>query len=91
MFAGFLVSTTFSAPPQIWLHRQFSSAQFRNEEMTGVMVSFGATFRCRFVLNSKRLVEHILKISRASAEASVHFFHGAPPDAEVRRIVCVEN
>ena len=27
---------TFSAPPQIsWLHRQFSSAQFRNEEMMG--------------------------------------------------------
>ena len=22
------VLTTFSAPPQIWLHRQFSSAQF---------------------------------------------------------------
>ena len=29
------VLTTFSAPPQIWLHRQFSSAQFRNEEMMG--------------------------------------------------------
>ena len=32
------VLTTFSAPPQILLHRQFSSAQFRNEEMM-VMVS----------------------------------------------------
>ena len=29
------VLTTFSAPPQILLHRQFSSAQFRNEEMIG--------------------------------------------------------
>ena len=29
------VLTTFSAPPQFWLHRQFSSAQFRNEEMIG--------------------------------------------------------
>ena len=37
------VLTTFSVPPQISrLHRQFSSAQFQNEEMM-VMVSFGAT------------------------------------------------
>ena len=36
------VLTTFSAPLQIWLHRQFSSAQFqKNEEMMGD--AFGAT------------------------------------------------
>ena len=37
------VLTTFSAPPQIWLHRQFSSPNSRNEEIDGQMVSFGAT------------------------------------------------
>ena len=47
------VLTTFSAPPQIWLYRQFSSAQFRNEEMMGD----GFARNCRwFVLNSKRLL-----------------------------------
>ena len=29
------VLTTFSAPPQILLHRQFSSPNSRNEEMMG--------------------------------------------------------
>ena len=36
------VLTTFSAPHKFWLHRQFSSAQFRNEEMMGDGF-FGAT------------------------------------------------
>ena len=35
------VSTTFSAPPQISGHRQFSSPNSRNEEMMGD--GFGAT------------------------------------------------
>ena len=51
---GFVL-TTFSAPPQILLHRQFSSAQFhRNEEMMGD--GFLWCYCCRFVLNSKRLL-----------------------------------
>ena len=29
------VLTTFSAPPQIWLHRQFLLPNSRNEEMMG--------------------------------------------------------
>ena len=29
------VLTTFSAPPQIWLHRQFSSAQFQKRRNDG--------------------------------------------------------
>ena len=33
------VLTTFSAPPQILLHRQFSSAQFQKRRNDGVMVS----------------------------------------------------
>ena len=36
------VLTTFSAPPQILAYRQFSSAQFQNEEMMGDGF-FGAT------------------------------------------------
>ena len=31
------VLTTFSAPHKFWLHRQFSSAQFQNEEMMGMV------------------------------------------------------
>ena len=37
------VLTTFSAPPQILLHRQFSSAQSPETKKWWVMVSFGAT------------------------------------------------
>ena len=48
------VLTTFSAPPQILLHRQFSfPAQFqkrRNDD------GFLWCYCCRFVLNSKRLL-----------------------------------
>ena len=32
---GFSVLTTFSAPPQILLHRQFSSAQFQKRRNDG--------------------------------------------------------
>ena len=54
MFAAVSVLTTFSARHQVRLHRQFSSAQFRNEEMMGIGF-FGATC-CRFVLNDKHLL-----------------------------------
>ena len=48
------VLTTFSAPPQILPHRQFSLAHPRNEEMMGD--GFGAT-AAGFVLNNcKRLL-----------------------------------
>ena len=52
------VLTTFSAPPQILLHRQFSPPNSRNEEMMGD--GFLWCYCCRFVLNSKRLMEYIL-------------------------------
>ena len=48
------VFITFSAPPEFWLHRQFSSANSRNEEMMGD--GFLWCYCCRFVLNSKRLL-----------------------------------
>ena len=35
MFAGFLLLLIFLRRHKFWLHRQFSSAQFRNEEMMG--------------------------------------------------------
>ena len=35
MFAGFLFVSCFLRRHKFWLHRQFSSAQFRNEEMMG--------------------------------------------------------
>ena len=67
------VLTTFSAPPQFWLHRQFSSAQFqKREEMMGD--GFLWCYCCRFVLNSKRLLSTSCKLSRASAVASSIFF-----------------
>ena len=50
--------TTFSAPPQILAASTVSSAQFGNEEMMGD--GFLWCYCCRFVLNSKRLLEHIL-------------------------------
>ena len=43
MFAGFLFLTTFSAPPQIWLHRRFLLPNSRNEEMMGDGFQTGAT------------------------------------------------
>ena len=48
------VLTTFLRRHKFWLHRQFSSAQFRNEEMMGD--GFLWCYCCRFVLNSKRLL-----------------------------------
>ena len=47
-------SLTFSAPPQIWLHRQFSSAQFQKRRNDGWW--FPLRYCRRFVLNSKRLL-----------------------------------
>ena len=86
MFAGFLF-VTISAPPQFWLRQQFSSAQFRNEEMMGD--GFLWCYCCRFVLNSKRLLS---TSCNKQGSSKWHFFHGVIPDAfEVRRIVCVEN
>ena len=43
MFAQVSVLTTFLRRHKFWLHRQFSSAQFRNEEMIGDGLAFGAT------------------------------------------------
>ena len=48
------VLTTFSALPQIWLHRQFSSLNSRNEEMMGDGF-LGATVIVMPILNIKRL------------------------------------
>ena len=53
MFVGFVL-TTFSAPPQILLHRRFLLPNSRNEEMMGD--GFLWCYCCRFVLNSKRLL-----------------------------------
>ena len=48
------VLTTFLRRHKFWLHRQFSSAQFQKRRNDGD-VSF-VLLRCRFVLNSKRLL-----------------------------------
>ena len=54
------------------------------------MASFGATAAGLFWTVNVCWAHPV--ISRASAVASKHFFHGVIPDAfEVRRIVCVEN
>ena len=65
------VLTTFSAPPQILMHRQFSSPTPRNEEMMGD--GFLWCYCCRFVLNSKRLLSTSCN-KQASAVASSIFF-----------------
>ena len=64
------VSTTFSGH-KFWLHRQFSSAQFQNEEMMG---DGFLRYRCRFVLNSKRLLSTSCNKQGQSAVASSIFF-----------------
>ena len=71
------VLTTFSAPPQIWLHRQFSSPNSRNEEMMGD--GFLWCYCCRFVLNSKRLLS--TSCNKQGQRSSEAFFHGVIPDA----------
>ena len=48
------VLTTFSAPPEFWLHQTVFFTPFRNEEMMGD--GFLWCYCCRFVLNSKRLL-----------------------------------
>ena len=57
------VLTTFSAPPQILAASTVFFAHSRNEEMMGD--GFSWCYCCRW--NSKRLLEHILWVSRASA------------------------
>ena len=54
MFAGFLLLTVFSAPPQILAASTVFFCPFRNEEMMGD--GFLWCYCCRFVLNSKRLL-----------------------------------
>ena len=77
------VLTTFSRRHKFWLHRQFSSAQFRNEEMMGD----GFWCYCWFVLNSKRLLS--TSCNKQASAAFIAFFMVLFPDAfEVRRIVC---
>ena len=72
---------------KFWLHRQFSSAPIRNEEMMGD--GFRWCYCCRFVLNSKRLLSTSCN-SRTGAVA-ISIFSGVIPVAfEVRRIVCVK-
>ena len=71
------VLTTFSAPPQILLHRQFS-AQFQNEEMMGD--GFLWCYCCRFVLNSKRLLSTSCN-KQGQRSSEQYFFHGVIPDA----------
>ena len=49
------VLTTFSAPPQIWLHRQFSSPNSRNEEMMGdgfSVLLLPVCFECKRLLST---------------------------------------
>ena len=46
--------TTFSAPPQFWLHRQFSSAQFQKRRNDGWW--FPLVLLLPVCLNSKRLL-----------------------------------
>ena len=72
------VLITFSAPPQILAAiDSFLLPNSRNEEMMGDG-PFGA-YRCRFVLNSKRLLStSCIKQGQRSSE---HFFHGVIPDA----------
>ena len=83
----FLFLTTFLRRHKFWLHRQFSSAQFRNEEMMGD--GFLWCYCCRFVLNSKRLLS--TSCNKQGQRSSSSIFSGVIPDAfEVRRIVCVK-
>ena len=79
MFAGFLVLTTFSAPPQILVASTvFFCPIPGNEEMMGD--GFLWCYCCRFVLNSKRLLSTSCNKRWASAVAS-SIFHGVIPDA----------
>ena len=55
-FADFCFNNIFCAATEFWLHRQFSSAQFRNEEREMMGDGFLWCYCCRFVLNSKRLL-----------------------------------
>ena len=83
------VLTTFSAPPQFWLHRQFSSAQFQKRKMIGD--GFLWCYCCRFVLNSKRLLSTSCNKQGQRSSSSIFFMVLFPMLFEVRRIVCVEN
>ena len=66
------VLTTFSAPPQILAASTvFFASNSRNEEMMGD--GFLWCYRCRFVLNNKRLLSTSCN-KQASAVASSIFF-----------------
>ena len=85
MFAGFCFNN-ISAPPQISLHRQFSSAQFQKlEEMMGDGLW---CYCCRFVLNSKRPLSTSCNKQGHSSASSIFFMVLFPMLFEVRRIVC---
>ena len=76
-FAGFLFQQHFLRRHKFWLHRQFFSTT--EQEM---MVIFRKYFRCRFVLNSKRLLSSLSPvIAGLEAVASSIFLHGVIPDA----------
>ena len=84
------VLTTFLRRHKFWLHRQFSSAQFRNEEMMGDG-SFSC-YCCRFVLNSKRLLSTSCnKQGQRGSEGNAFSMVLFPMLFEVRRIIIVEN
>ena len=73
---GFCFNNIFCAAT-FWLHRQFSSAQFRNEEMMGD--GFLWCYCCRFVLNSKRLLS--TSCNKQGQRGSGSIFCGVIPDA----------
>ena len=80
----------FCAATKFWLHRQFSSANSRNEEMMGD--GFLWCYCCRFVLNSKRLLSTSCnKQGQRSSVSSIFFMVLFPMLFEVRRIVCRKN
>ena len=87
MFAQVSNSNIFCAATNFGCIDNFSSAQFRNEEMMGD--GFLWCYCCRFVLNSKRLLN--TKLAEASAVAGSIFMVLFPMLFEVREIVCHEN